>query len=193
MTDNELAMAAAGGDQAAFEALIERHRPRIYAVAYRITLNEDDALDAMQNVFLHLAQRIGDFRGTGSFGAWVAAVAANQAVNCLRRPSRREIPAEPALIASLLDGRTNGAHRHPSEGLELQQRRMMVNEAVKELSPQQRAIFALRLAEGIGPKEIGERLGLPAKQVRSQFQRAIAKVRETIARQTGARKNGEKP
>ena len=66
------------------------------------------------------------------------------------------------------------------EASENRERLKLVEEAMKSLSIQQRAILALQIAEHLGPKEIAERLEIPSGQVRSQLNRAIKKLQEQL-------------
>ncbi|MCX7016019.1 MAG: sigma-70 family RNA polymerase sigma factor [Candidatus Sumerlaeota bacterium] len=180
MDDRSLATAAAKGDAGALATLVERYRRYVYAIAWRIALNEEDALDIAQNAFVRMVERIGDYNGRGEFRSWLATIAARQAYDFLRRPERREEPAAPEQIERLSDARQHDARANPRRALETADRRRQVEEAMALLSPQQRAILALRLFEDIGAKEIAERLGLPEKQTRSQLSRAIARIREAL-------------
>jgi RNA polymerase sigma-70 factor (ECF subfamily) len=191
--DQDLAAAAAGGDRQALAALVERYRSYAYALAYKIALHADDALDIAQNAFVRVVERIGTFNGHGTFRSWLSTIVVREAMSYLRRPTRREAPTEPEALAEVIDARTveggRGARgalagRRPPdarEALDAAQRRQLVEAAMVRLAPQQRAILALRLREDLGPKEIAERLGVPAQQVRSQLHRAIAALRKAIA------------
>lgn len=182
--DAELARAAALGDQEAFTRLVNRHRAYLHAVAYKITLHEEDALDVLQNVFLRLVEKIGDYGGRGSFRSWAAAIAANEAMTLLRRPSRRESPADPEILSGLIDaGSPSRAGDEIREAMDSRTRRRLVEAAIAQLSAQQRAIFALRLGRGMEPKEIAERLGLPGGQVRTQLHRAMERLREILVKE----------
>jgi RNA polymerase sigma-70 factor (ECF subfamily) len=186
--DATLAQAAAHGEQNAFATLFERYRHLVYSIAWKITLNVEDSLDVTQNVFTRLAEKIGRYQGRGSFRSWLAAIAANEAVNILRRPERRyEMPTEPDIIASIIDEKHAG--NNPSKTIETQERRELVEKAMAGLSPQQRAIFTLRWREEMTPAEIAERLGIPAGQVRSQICHAIAKIRIALPPETLEGKN----
>jgi RNA polymerase sigma-70 factor (ECF subfamily) len=181
LQDNDLAAAAARGDQEAFALLVERYRRYIYAIAYRIALNEDDALDITQNVFVRLVEKIGAFRGRGPFRAWLATIASREALSHLRRPARRrEAATEPDALERLADHRGASRSGDVRQALDDAYRRRQVEEAMMTLSPQQRAIFALRLKEDMPPREIARQLGLPPRQVRSQLHRAIARLRQIV-------------
>lgn len=184
MEDKILSDAAARGDQEAFGLLVERHRDFIYSVAYKIALNEDDALDIVQNVYERLVRKIGSYDGNGHFRAWVATITAREAASHLRSPLRRETVMEPGLLAGVSDAR-QGRHSPPEhevrEALDASARRRVVAEEMAKLPEQQRAVFALRFVEDMRPVEIAERLGIPAQQVRAQLCNAIEKIRQRIA------------
>lgn len=181
MEDRFLAAAATGGDQEAFTLLVERYRAYVYTIAFKITLNEDDALDVSQNVFLRLFEKIGTFNGTGTFRAWLATLTTHEALDHVRRPGRREWSTDPEEIEMLADERQlREATADPRAALDNSQRRGLIEGAMAQLSPQQRAIFALRFREDMKPKEIAERLGLPVQQVRSQLCRAVAELRGVL-------------
>jgi len=176
LEDHRLAARAAEGDQEAFEELARRYRRHIYSIAFKIALDEDDALDIAQDVLLRLAQRIGRFDGRGSFRAWVSSITANIALDHLRRSRRRESPVEPAVLAELPASNPTD----PRSAAQAGQRREGLQAALRKLSGQQRAIFTLYLGEELGPKDIADRLQVPAGQVRSQMHRAIQKLRRLL-------------
>jgi RNA polymerase sigma-70 factor, ECF subfamily len=178
LEDATLASAAARGDQQAFDLLVERYRGYIYAIAYRVTLHEDDALDVSQNVLLRLVQRIGDYRGTGTFKGWLGAVAANEAVSFARERARRNAPR--------IDYEPEAIEQVPTTGPDsrllasVRERRAAVDVAMRRLSPQQRAVFALQFESDLKPAEVARQLGIPPGQVRSQMVRALAKIRSAL-------------
>jgi RNA polymerase sigma-70 factor (ECF subfamily) len=179
LEDASLAAAAAGGDGGALATLAERYRRYIYVIAYKIVLNEEDALDITQNVLMRLVQKIGSYRGAGAFRSWLGAIAAREALDH-RRGGRRETALDPAVLETLTDGRMSSRERNPRELLETARRLSLVEEALAGVSAQQRAIFVLRLREDLKPREIAVELGIPAQQVRSQLCRALAKVKEAV-------------
>jgi RNA polymerase sigma-70 factor (ECF subfamily) len=83
--DAELVSKAAGGDEAAFAALVRRHERRVYNLAYRMLGREEDARDATQDVFLSCYRRLPSFRGEAAFTTWLHRVTVNAAYDILRR------------------------------------------------------------------------------------------------------------
>lgn len=184
---------------------MERYRGYVYTIAYKITLDEDDALDVAQTVFLRLVERIGDFDGRGPFRRWLATIAVRESITHRRRVARRETAFDPAALAEIREGRRDGdggwgvggdeagtagfgagggaagsSGESPRDRILRLERRDRVEAAMGELSPQQRAIFALRFKEDMDSAEIAERLDLPPGQVRVQLCRAVARLRELV-------------
>lgn len=181
--DAALAGAAARGDRDSLAALYEQYKRMVYTIAYKITLNEEDALDATQNVFARLVEKIGLYKGQGAFRSWLATLAAHEAMNLMRRPSRsRETATDPGILTAAIEEKNEQVGGNPQNNIETQEQRNLVESALRELSPQQRAIFTLRWREDISPKEIAERLGIPAGQVRTQLCFAISRIRTTLER-----------
>ncbi len=177
--DEQLAGLASQGDQEALAALAVRHRRWIYTVAYRIALREPDALDITQNVLLKLVSAIRSYQVPGNFRAWLTVLTTNAAIDYMRQAVRRESPVErdqlEALANSWLDPPLN-----PREELEAKTQRQRVENALRELTPQQRAILTLRLEEDLSTKEIAGRLDLSLEQIRVQLFRAVAKLKTIL-------------
>jgi RNA polymerase sigma-70 factor (ECF subfamily) len=182
LDDGELARAAADGDESALAELVTRYRRYIYTIAYRIVLNEDDALDVTQEALLRLLRQIGQFDGRGPFRAWVAAIASRQALSLVRGTAyRREIATAPDELNEMLDTAGEDGNDNPRQAASAAEERRLVESALKRLAPQQRAVFTLRFQEDWTPAQIAERLAIPAQQVRSQLHNAVARLRELLA------------
>ena len=78
-SDEELAFAAAGGDAAAFSALLERHYDRLFALCFRLTGRRAEAEDLTQDLCAALPAKLVGFRGNARFATWLYRVAVNAA------------------------------------------------------------------------------------------------------------------
>src|SRR6059036_3920568 len=88
---------ARAGDADAFRALVERHSHAIFRLAYRMTGNEQDAEDVVQETFLRAYKQLSRFDARASFGTWVYRIASNYSLDLLRvRRRRNEQDAEPS-------------------------------------------------------------------------------------------------
>src|SRR6186713_3536565 len=87
--DEELVKSAQQGDMAAFEELVARHRDKIYARAYSMMRNEDEAIDLSQEAWVKGWQRLKQFQGEASFGTWMTRIVINLCLDQLRKQKRQ--------------------------------------------------------------------------------------------------------
>src|SRR5271169_5775929 len=88
-SDEQLVEAAREGDMAAFEELVARHRDKIYARAFSMMRNEDEALDLSQEAWVKSWQRLKQFQGESSFGTWMTRIVINLCLDQLRKRKRQ--------------------------------------------------------------------------------------------------------
>src|SRR5437762_7903297 len=87
--DPTLVKAAKAGDMAAFEELVARHRDKIYARAYSMMRNEEEAIDLSQEAWVKGWQRLAQFQGESSFSTWMTRIVINLCLDELRKQKRR--------------------------------------------------------------------------------------------------------
>src|SRR5215471_13512357 len=87
--DQTLVRAAQRGDMAAFEELVARHRDKIYARAYSMMRNEEEAIDLSQEAWIKGWQRLKQFAGESSFGTWMTRIVINLCLDAIRRQKRQ--------------------------------------------------------------------------------------------------------
>src|SRR5881394_1914735 len=88
------------GDGEAFRALVERHSRSVFRLAFRMTGNEQDAEDVVQESFLRAYRQLGKFDERASFGTWLYRIAANCSLDLVRSRKRRSehlAPADPEM------------------------------------------------------------------------------------------------
>src|SRR5260221_13631515 len=78
------------GDRDAYRVLVERHSHNVFRLAYRMTGNRHDAEEAVQEAFLRGYQKLGQFAARSEFGTWVYRIAANYAIDRMRRRQKEE-------------------------------------------------------------------------------------------------------
>ena len=87
--DQTLVRASQRGEMAAFEELVARHRDKIYARAFSMMRNEDEALDLSQEAWVKSWQRLKQFQGDSSFGTWMTRIVINLCLDQLRKRKRQ--------------------------------------------------------------------------------------------------------
>ncbi len=176
-SDEELALALKQGEEPAFEELVRRHQGRVYAVAYRLTSNREDALDVAQEALLKAYRKIESWEPTGGFLSWLMRLTSNQAIDHLRRRRRHQ-------HQSLDDGSGIAEHVSASEKVSLdvgrqaqaQEIEARVQAALSVLSPAQRTVFVLRHYQGLALADIAPVLGCTVGSVKVHLFRALKKM-----------------
>jgi RNA polymerase sigma-70 factor, ECF subfamily len=167
------------GDDEAFGALVERHSRAAFRLAFRLTGNEQDAEDVVQESFLRAYRQLGRFEARSNFGTWLHRIVANCSLDLIRsRKARRDVrQAEPLeAIVDVLPADEPGPERVARDG-EIQRR---VEASMDLLSPLERAAFTLRHFEGRSIEEIGRTLGLRTSAAKHSVFRAVRKLRMAL-------------
>ena len=165
--DGRLVQGTLAGDLAAFEELVDRHRPVVYRVAARV-VGRDEAEDVTQETFLRAYHRLSRFRGESAFRSWLLRIAHNTAVNA----ARRRLP-EPVEVDEHDDQTVVApAAREPVSALEETERRERLELKLGELRPEHRAVLVLRDLEGMAYEEIASVTETPVGSVKGRLHRA---------------------
>jgi RNA polymerase sigma-70 factor, ECF subfamily len=168
LPDTLLAQARAG-DAAAFASLVRAHQGSVFSIGLRMLNRRDAAEDLAQDVFLQLYRRLGDIESLEHLGFWLRRVAANLAIDWLRRrPYTSTQPLEEGSDVAAQDSADD-----PLRDRELQ--RLM-----GELSPAARAVMLLRYQEDLDLAEIGAMLDMPVNTVKSHIKRSLTTLRSRL-------------
>jgi RNA polymerase sigma-70 factor (ECF subfamily) len=168
------------GDCDAFRALVERHSHGAFRLAFRLTGNEQDAEDVVQESFLRAYRQLGRFEARSNFGTWLHRIIVNCSMDLLRtRRARRErgyVEDAELLLRRLPAG--DPGPEHTARGREIRRR---LDASLAALSPLERAAFMLRHYEGCSIEEIGSTLGLRTSAAKHSVFRAVKKLRDALA------------
>ena len=186
--DAALVEALRRGDPAAPELLLDTYGDRVYRLAIRITGNEQDAEEVVQDALWTAARKIGMFKGESAFGSWVYRITANTAYQKLRgRQSRRHEVPWADLRPSFDDERRHAEPivdwsskaEEPALQAEL---RTVLTTAINELPADYRTAFLMHDVEGLSNPEIAESLHLSLPAVKSRVHRSRLFLRERLSR-----------
>jgi len=158
------------GDAEAFRHLYTLYFPRVYAsVAYRVG-DAQDTQDLVSEVFLKVVEDLGRFewRGPGSFAAWLFRVAHNLVSDHHRRHRRR---AKPLPLDALPEVQTNTGL--PDDAALRKEAFSRLHELINTLSPRRQEVITLRFFAGLRNREIAEVLGLDERTVASHLCRGL--------------------
>src|SRR6267378_1620141 len=170
---------ARGGDSDAFRLLVERHSQPIFRVAYRMTGNEHDADDVVQETFLRAYRQLKHFEERANFGTWLHRITVNCSLDLLRARGRadRHYGGDPESAELSGAGRTEPQQDRLLLSADLQKH---VAAAMELLSSNERTAFVLRHFEGMPVEEIGKTLGIQVNAAKHTIFRAVRKLRESL-------------
>ena len=178
MTVEELARAAAGGDEDAFAELVRLHEKKVYHLALKMCGNAEDASDVAQEAFLSAWRGLPNFRGEAGFATWIYRLTSNAAIDLLRRSKKQRGEIS-------LDDEETGID--PVDGdLPLQEQaeaselRDAVTAGLAELSEDHRQALVLREIQELSYEEIAAALDVDLGTVKSRIFRARGALRKIL-------------
>ena len=178
MNEKELLLRLQGGDEAAFEALVRLYEKKIYTLCRRMCGNDEDAQEAAQDAFLSLWRSAKSFRGDASFSTWLYRLATNACIDLLRRNQRggeRVSLDDEETTFELVD-----AAPLPEQALERKETQRLIEEGLRALPEEYRAILLLREAEGLSYTEIADAMHLELGTVKSRISRGRVLLRNYL-------------
>jgi len=166
---DQLTKRAKSGDRNAFNQLVTMYQERLYYTVIRIVLNHDDARDVVQESFLKAYRYLDSFIIGNKFYTWLYRIAINSAINVLQQRRFKE---------ESLDVMNEETGFDPMDETNLEEQYIRfemlnrVKKALDALPPEMRAVFALRVYEGMSYQEITETLHISMGSVMSRLHRA---------------------
>jgi RNA polymerase sigma-70 factor (ECF subfamily) len=167
--DVELAALAATGERRAFGELVRRHGSAVRALLRRMGAQASEADDVAQDAFLTAFERMAEFRGEGTFAAWVKRIAARAYLRRLQKERRLG-----AFASEDLDETTPMETKDAEAAIDL-------DGALKGLGPAERVCVTLCFGAGLSHAEAADALNLPLGTVKSHVKRGLEKLRARLA------------
>jgi len=165
----------AGSGVPSWEEIARDHGRFLYTLAYRLTGNDDDAQDLVQEVLLRVRRGLRTYE-PGNLEGWLSRITTNAFLDDMRRRRRRPaevLPEEPDRVAP------------PSPGADVQLESSVlpsdVQDALRRLPPDYRAAVVLCDVVGLSYEEIGAALDIPLGTVRSRIHRGRAQLRAVLS------------
>jgi RNA polymerase sigma-70 factor, ECF subfamily len=183
LSDGTYVTRARSGDSDAFRALVERHSRSVFRLAFRMTGNEQDAEDVVQESMLRAYKQLGKFDERASFGTWLYRIAANCALDLVRSRKRR---TQNQMLAPEGEELENPVLTVPEPGPNPE--RMALSGEVRErlasamgdLSATERSAFVLRHFEGMCIEDVSRVLGCQPGAAKHSVFRAVQKLRRAL-------------
>ena len=174
------------GDRDAFRILVERHSHSVFRLAYRMTGNQQDAEEVVQEAFLRAYQKLEQFELRANFGTWVYRIAANYSIDRMRQrqkeDSRRQTQGADSAEGNEDDAMSKVPDDAPTperltQSLELKKQ---MEQALAALTRAERTAFVMRHWEGCGIDEIAAVLKSNSSATKNTVFRAVQKLRRAL-------------
>jgi RNA polymerase sigma-70 factor (ECF subfamily) len=186
-SDWDLVQRARSGDRGAFRELVERYQRKIAALALGMLRNRDDALDIVQETFTKAYQNLDRFKGDAGFYTWVYRIAYNLCIDQQRRDAKQpQLPLETEERGESAPQPSSDGPRtdEPFDRTRDAEIAARLQQAMRELTPEHRAVILLREVEGLSYAEISQVLDCPKGTVMSRLHYARrqlqARLRELL-------------
>lgn len=172
------------GDKSACAECVERHSPGVYRVALRLTGNELEAEDVVQETFLSAFKAIETFEGRSSLATWLYRIAHNAALMRLRRVQLDQVSVDDE--EAFGEGMIIPSQLHdwcclPEQDFESSEARAELEQAIRDLPEKLRVVFVMRELEGLSTEETAEVLDVSIDVVKVRLHRARLQLRERLS------------
>ncbi len=168
-TDIELMQQLRKGSEAALRELIERHRERLFRLAYRLLDDRDYASDAVQETFIRLWTHARRYNPNQSLATWLCTICARRCYDELRRRQRHRKTLAEMTIEDV-----------PSYDLAADELLALLRRTISTLPPKQRVVYQLREIEGLTTDEVATATRMTADQVKANLFVARNTIREKL-------------
>lgn len=182
-TDEDVMLRVLAGDVASFELIMRRYNQRLFRVARGIVSDDGEAEDVVQEAYLLAFEHLAKFEGRSRFSTWLTRIAVNEA-SARRRRRRRVLVVDLHEAEAIAVAGANPLDE-ADEQASMRELGDVLRQAVEELPSDFRAVFTLRLVEGLSTDEVAECLGLSPENVKVRLHRARTRLRKTIEQGLG--------
>jgi len=160
------------GDEIAQSKLYMLYSKAMYNSCLRITNDQEDARDVLQEAFISAFKNLHSYKGEASFGAWLKKIVVNRAINHVKKKQ--------LVSASFNVDIHDQQNEEVFDDSDYKYTAAKIKEALKKLPDGYRLVFSLYLMEGYDHKEIADILGITVSTSKSQYNRAKKKLRELL-------------
>jgi RNA polymerase sigma-70 factor (ECF subfamily) len=183
--DQEIIQWYRGGmREEALRRFAEQYQARLYTLARRLLGNHDDALDALQEILMHVDQSLPQFKGESTLYTWAFRLATNVCLNYRRRLARvhNGTPLDEALINTAWLS-TQRPSDNPDAMCRTQFRQYLVEQGLRHLPETQRVVLVLCDLEGMTAPDVAKILGIDTHAVKARLHRARVALKNMIEKE----------
>ena len=182
--DEEWVARSQAGDSTAFDSLVVKYSPRLYALVYNMTANHEDTNDMLQDVWSKAYRSIGGFRGKSKLSTWLHTIATNTTINFLKRRGNRRTLSLDDVDSGLFQDKEFvelQATSTPVRETDLGEMQAKINAAMMQLTPEHRAAVTMFDIQGMPHADIAKVLGISEGTVRSRLYYAHKQLQAWLA------------
>ncbi len=184
LKDKELVAELQNGNDAVFSEIVDRYTEKAHNLAMRITRNAEDTEEILQDVFVTVYRKIGDFQGKSAFSSWLYRITVNTSFMKLRKRKQNSCVA----LDDITPGTEHNAvaaeceHWDADSASSRHELREALESAISKLPEEYRVIFILRDVDGLSNQEVGKILDLTVPAVKSRLHRSRIMLRKKLQR-----------
>ena len=182
-----LVAAARSGDRTAFDELVKATYTDMYTLAYRLTGNEEDARDVVQDAYLRAYRGLKRFRGDARFSTWMYRITAN----CASTQLSKRVRTRHDDLDEEVDVVDTDADHDPEQRAELAFDRDRITKALQELPVRLRTVIVLRDVYDLPHESIAAELGITEAAAKVRLHRARRKLHERLFPHRGEQPEAE--
>jgi len=181
--DRALVERIRAGDSKGFDELYKTYRTRAYNLAFRVTKNNESALDVVQESFIKVFKNLDGFEGTSSFYTWLYRIVMNLAIDKVRADARgqRHVEYDERLAQDEAADVSSGQRESPLRKVLRSELSARIREVLDELPEYHREAIVLREVDGLSYDEIAEAMDCPKGTVMSRLFHARHKMQERLS------------
>lgn len=180
LTEINLIKNAKEGDRRALTDLIKRYEKTVYNFSYKICRDSEKAENIMQETFLSMIRSLHQFDGNSKLSTWLYRIISNHCLMLARKLKSDKFVSIEDESSFYNEKETADWANIPYKDVENKELKMILDEAIKKLSPEYRMIFLLRDVQGLSTEETVEITQLSTAAVKSRLHRARAFLRKEI-------------
>ena len=177
LSDEQLVVLVLQGQSQAFEILVERYQKQVFALAYRLGGDYDEAKDMAQEAFVRIYQELARFDANRSFFPWMYRVAHNTCVNLLHKRPKESVPLDAVYDLAASDTSTE---RSPIAHYEQVEINDTINGALQQLPENYRLPLIMKYLEDMSYQEIAEQLELPVSTIETRLFRGRKMLKKAL-------------
>jgi RNA polymerase sigma-70 factor (ECF subfamily) len=170
-TKKELLLLIGKGNQKAFEALFRGCSKKVFSIAYQFTFNRESSEEIVQDVFLKIWLKRNSIQEITDFDSWLFIITRNTIYNFLKAKSNKE------LEITLNKLEWHGILEDADSKVKEKELQTIINEAVKELPPQQQQVYHLSVEVGLKKGEIATYMNIAPETAKKHLQYAMRRIR----------------